>query len=112
VIDVGINSVDDSSDKRGDNLLSSCFSTHLFLSSICLIFYYCIYCISLDFVFTFFHFNQHTRMTYLLIDLQLHVSPGYKLVGDVDYAGCRQVASQITPVRLTSASYCLLFFSL
>ena len=23
---------------------------------------------------------------------------GYKLVGDVDYAGCRQAASQITPV--------------
>lgn len=53
----------------------------------------------------FYHLNQH-----IILQLPVCVSPGYKLVGDVDYAGCRQVASQITPVRLTSSSSYLLFF--
>jgi 5,10-methylene-tetrahydrofolate dehydrogenase/methenyl tetrahydrofolate cyclohydrolase len=60
VIDVGVNSVDDPSDKRGDNLNSI---------------FHIIFC-----------------------GVTLYLTVGYRLVGDVNYAECKEVASLITPV--------------
>ena len=60
VIDVGINSVDDPSDKRGMNA-------------------------------------YHSYVCFSRIILLLKLS-GYKLVGDVNFEECKEVASLITPV--------------
>jgi hypothetical protein len=83
VIDVGINSVDDASDKRGKADTSHFYPVIPTLSQV-------IIC------WTFAPFtHQYYASKYIL---------GYKLVGDVDYAGCRQAASQITPVSTAPMS--------
>ena len=75
VIDVGINAVDDATDKRG-----------------------CVCRASVSFFECFFRLDaRHAELIYLRMQI-FHAALRYRLVGDVHFEEARAVASAITPV--------------